>query len=243
MTSLLGAVAFLTRLPVGSPALDDDRLARAVPWFAVVGGAIGLAVAGVYAAGHLVLPSPVAAALAIGAGVVLTGGLHEDGLADVADAAGGWTVADRRRILDDPRHGTYGGLALVLSVVVRVTALAALAPAAAVGAAVAAHALGRASAAGLMALGPVAPSGMAGSYARRLRGGHAAVAIVTGTALGSAGLRVWVGPAVALAVLAVLGTRRWARRHLEGVTGDVLGACEQLTETAVLVLAAALPRT
>lgn len=219
--------------------LDDRGLARAVAWFPVVGALVGLAVAGVYAVTHLVLPPLGAAALAVAAGVVLTGGFHEDGLADVADAAGGWTVAERQRILDDPRHGTYGVLALVLSVTVRLVALGAVAPASAIGALVAAHALGRAAAVALMAIGPVAGRGLGASYARHLTRSRAAVAVGAGVAVAGIGLGVWAGAAAGLAAAVVLAVRRWARRALDGVTGDSLGACEQLTETAVLLLAAA----
>jgi len=239
MRSLLDAAGFLTRLPVATRELDDRQMARAVPWFPAVGALVGLVVAGGYAAAHLVLPAPVAAVLAITAGILLTGGFHEDGLADAADATGAWTVADRRRILDDPRHGTYGVLAIVLSVTIRVLALAALAPAVASGALIAAHSLGRTAAVALMAAGPVAGNGLGASYARHLRRRHVVVAIATGSALAVAGFGVWAGPAVVAAAAAVVGVRRWARRSLGGVTGDVLGACEQITETAVLLLAAA----
>jgi adenosylcobinamide-GDP ribazoletransferase len=206
----------------------------------LVGGGVGLGVAGVYAGARLGLPALVAASVAVAAGVVLTGAFHEDGLADAADAAGGWTVDQRREIIDDPRHGTFGVVALVLSVVVRVAALAALSPRDAVGALAAAHALSRAGAVTLMALGPVPVAGLGASYARHLRRRHVAVAVVTGTGVAVAGLGVAAVGAVAIVAVVTLCVRRWARRALDGITGDVLGTAEQLSEGALLVLAAGL---
>lgn len=236
---LLDATAFLTRLRVPARPFGDHGLARAVPWFPVVGALVGGVVAAVYAASVLALPELPAAALAVAVGVVVTGALHEDGLADVADAIGGATVADRRRILHDPRHGSYGVLALVLSVTVRVAAVASLASLAAAGALVAAHAAGRTATVALMALGPMAGDGLGSRASQSVGRAATLAAVAAGTLAVVAGLQLWSVAAVALTAAVVLGIRRWARRALDGVSGDVLGACEQLTETALLLLAAA----
>ena len=91
-----------------------------------VGAAVGVVAAGL---GDLV-PGGVAAAVAVLVGVLVTGAFHEDGLADVADAfAGGWTRRAAPRILEDPRHGSYGVAALCGSIVLRVVSVASLAPA------------------------------------------------------------------------------------------------------------------
>src|SRR5439155_23856293 len=87
VTGLRGAVAFLTRVPIGRAASEID-LARSVPYVPVVGALVGLAVAGVDIGVRTVLLGLPAAALAVTVGVVLTGALHEDGLADTADAFG-----------------------------------------------------------------------------------------------------------------------------------------------------------
>ena len=112
VTGLRGAVTFLTRVPIGYAAVEID-LARSVPFVPVVGALVGLAVAGADIGVGAVLPRLPAAALAVTVGVVLTGALHEDGLADTADALGARDRADVLRILRDPAHGTYGVLALV----------------------------------------------------------------------------------------------------------------------------------
>ena len=163
---LLAAVQFLTRVPVRTTRPPD--LAGAVIWFPVVGALVGAAVGGVAAGLGELVPAGVAAAVAVLFGVLVTGAFHEDGLADTADAvAGGWTVERRLEILDDPRHGTYGVAALCGSIVLRVVAVASLAPAAAFAGLVAAHALGRGAAVVVMGVVPAAgPDGLGADYAR-----------------------------------------------------------------------------
>ncbi|MGH2694082.1 MAG: adenosylcobinamide-GDP ribazoletransferase, partial [Actinomycetota bacterium] len=161
------AVAFLTRVPVAALRPETD-LARSVPWFPVVGAAIGAATALVFASLREALPATVAAAVALGFQIVITGALHEDGLGDVADAFGlRRPRAEVVRILEDPRLGTYGVAAISLSVVVRVASLAALDAWGAIAALPAAHALGRSAAVALLAVvPPAANQGLGATYGR-----------------------------------------------------------------------------
>src|SRR5438552_18663446 len=89
VTGLIDAVTLLTRVPLGAGVHDESRIARAVPWFPIVGALIGAAIAGVYALTLLALPSILAASIATCFGWLVTGAIHEDGLADLADAIGG----------------------------------------------------------------------------------------------------------------------------------------------------------
>src|SRR5262245_19528103 len=120
------AVAFLTRIPVGRRvALDGDDVARGSVLFPVVGAAIGAAVGATAAGLAHVLPALVAAGLALALGAALTGALHLDGLADTADALGA-----RGRALEamrDHATGAFGTVALVLDLLVKAGAVAALA--------------------------------------------------------------------------------------------------------------------
>jgi adenosylcobinamide-GDP ribazoletransferase len=241
---LLGAVAFLTRVPTGGGARRPEELARSVPWFPVVGAGVGLAVAGVYAGAGALLPPLPAAAVAVVAGVCLTGAFHEDGLGDTADAlVGHHDREDTVRILQDPRLGTFGVLAVAASLLLRVAAVAALAPAAALAALPAAHALSRAAAVATMAaLPPAAGTGLGASYARALSGRGALAGTAAGLAVALAllgGAAVW---AAAVAALAAFLLGRLARRRLGGVTGDVLGAVQQLGEVLVLLAAVVADR-
>ena len=142
------ALQFLTRLPAGAPARSAPPLAASAPMFPLIGALIGAAGGLVFAlAAGLGLPPMLAALLAVAAQVLLTGGLHEDGLADIADGfGGGRTRADKLRILRDSRIGSFGAMALMLALLARIGALAALASPALVAAAlIAAGAASRAA--------------------------------------------------------------------------------------------------
>lgn len=239
----LSAVQFLTRVPVRVTA--PAPLARTAPWFPVVGGLVGALVGGVAAGLGELTTAGVAAAVGVLAGVLVTGAFHEDGLADVADAtAGGWTRERRLEILKDPRHGTYGVAALCGSIVLRVVALGALVaagPAVAFASAVAAHAVGRGAAVAAMGAVPVArPEGLGADYVRSVGRGLAAVGGLVAVAIAAVATGWWVGPLVAVAVLATAAVAAIAWRSFGGLTGDHLGAIEQAVETCALVTATVL---
>ncbi len=234
------AAVFLTRLPVPWPrAASAADLARAMRLFPVVGFGLGLAAAAMQAVGlALGLPPLAAAALALAALALLTGGLHEDGLADTADGIG--ARADRARslaIMRDSRIGAHGALALLLVLLLRAAALAAAEPAWLV--LPAAEAAGRAAAPALMAaLPPARADGLAATTGRvpaasaLVAGGLALLALLVALPTG----RALLAGVFAAAVVAGLGVI--ARRRLGGQTGDVAGAAILLAATAVLLVAA-----
>ncbi|WP_029007930.1 adenosylcobinamide-GDP ribazoletransferase [Azospirillum halopraeferens] len=238
------AVIFLTRVPLRlrhPPA--PDGLARAMGWFPLVGAAAGAAGGGVYALAALAnLPPPVAALLAVAAMVWLTGALHEDGLADVADGFGGGRDRERKlEIMRDSRVGTYGAAALVLTLGLRVAALAALAGPGAVTAALAAAGACSRAAVPVVArtLAPARRDGLAATQANPTAGRVVlALALAAGVTLATAGAAApaaWAGAALAAAAVAGL-----ALRQIGGYTGDVLGAVQQAAEIAVLLVLVAL---
>jgi adenosylcobinamide-GDP ribazoletransferase len=240
-SGLPAALQFLTRVPLRLSAAAPHH--RVVPWFPVVGVLIGAAVGGVAAALTEVVPVSVAASCAIVVGLLLTGAFHEDGLADVADAfGGGWTVERRLEILKDSRHGTYGVAALCSSIVIRVVALASIAaPAAMFASLVCAHALGRSAAVAAMSVGPAAgDSGLGVDAARSLRPVPVLAGLAGGIAVSTAAAGWWVGPFVIACAAAVVAVVALAVRKVGGLTGDVLGAVEQVAECLVLVVAAGL---
>jgi adenosylcobinamide-GDP ribazoletransferase len=238
---LLGAVSFLTRVPTGTGAVQPAELARFVPWFPLVGALVGVAVGLLYAGASALLPPLVAAAVAVTAGVAITGAFHEDGLGDTADAfMGAHDREDTLRILKDPRLGTFGVVAVAASLLLRVAAVAALTPASALAALPAAHALSRAAAVGLMAaVPPAAEAGLGAAYARALGGRQALLGVAAGLVLAVALLGVWALPAAALAGAAALWLGHLARRRIGGVGGDVLGAVQQAGEILTLLVATA----
>jgi adenosylcobinamide-GDP ribazoletransferase len=239
----VAAVAFLTRVPVGrSAALGERDIARGAVFFPLVGAAIG-AVTGLVVVGLAdVLPPLLAAGIGVAFEAALTGAIHLDALADFADGLGGSSKEHALTIMRDPRIGSFGVTALVLDLVLRAGALAALVGETGLVAALAASfALGRAAPLILGAALPYArPEGGSGrlfteGLGNRLR----AIGVVSALVLAVAfvGLRgLTLGGATALAILLV-GVVAW--RRLGGVTGDVLGAGIELATTGALLAAAA----
>jgi adenosylcobinamide-GDP ribazoletransferase len=243
ITDLAVAIAFFTRLPLRPAGPVDGAAVARASWCAPLVGALIGALAGLayWAAWRLNLPPFVCAALAVGAGMLLTGGLHEDGLADTADGLGGETRERALDIMRDGRIGAYGTCALVICLVLRIGALADLPRAALVAwALVGAHAAARTVLPAFMRLVPPARadglSASAGAPSRE----RAAVAAAIGIAL------LWMAlgfrNALIALVLVLIGALviAWlARRKFGGQTGDVLGAVEQVSETLVLLVTAA----
>jgi adenosylcobinamide-GDP ribazoletransferase len=225
------AVAFLTRLPVGSTDLTAARLSRAALWFPAVGLLVGGVMAGTRALANLALDPTPATVIALLAAVLVTGALHEDGLADAADAMGAHATRERKlAILRDSRVGAYGALALIFAVVFALTVLAPLDDAHFTRAALVGHVLGRWSTLPqALALPPARPEG-SGALVRPTKPAVAAgSAIALATALLAGGLRpgaIAAGVACALTVAGAIG----ARRTLGGVTGDTFGAVAKLVE-------------
>ena len=151
------ALGLLTIVPIGRRALPEDASAGAAPWFPLIGGLVGVVAAAAYALGETLLGGFYGAALALTAAAILTGALHHDGLADMADGLGVRGDAARRlAVMRDSAIGTYGTLALVAYALLCVAALTPLAAPDAASAIVCGHVLGRWAA--LVQLALVAPA-------------------------------------------------------------------------------------
>lgn len=231
----LAAAQFLTRLPIRLRSAPD--LGRSASWFPLVGAAIGALVGGVVAGLAEWLPMSVAAAVGVLFGVALTGAFHEDGLADTADAMGGWDPERRREILRDSRHGSYGVAAMSGTILLRILCVASLGPATAFAGAVASHTLGRTAAVGVMVTAPPVPTaGLGADYTSSVSRPSAIVGMLAGIAVTALATGWWVAPLLAAAVVAAALIARLAIRAFEGIGGDHLGAAEQVAECAVLVV-------
>lgn len=237
------ATALLTRLPVGAAAPAEGAVAAAGWAFPLVGAGIGaLCAAAFFVAGFLGLARLPAAFLAVAAGLALTGAFHEDGLADTADGFGGG--ADREQklaIMRDSRHGTYGILALVLSVGVRTAALAAIGDPIHAGLAlIAVHAASRGALPILMRRLPTARADGLAATAGRPGPGVTIVAVLLTVIIAVAALGPLTGAvAIALAGGALAVAALLALRQVGGYTGDVLGCFQQIGEIVMLLVAAA----
>lgn len=233
--SLRFAWAFLTRLPGGAHPRTERDLGRSVPWFPIVGAVVGTLSGAVFWALWTPLGAPLAAIAAVATGVVVTGAFHEDGWADTADSLGGMTRERRLEIMKDPRLGTFGVLAMLLSTLAQVFAVMPLPPRDGVIALALAHGLGRTAAVVVMLATPTGPSsGLGASYTAHMRTAPCvavvAIAYAAGLSLGPAGA-VAAGSA-GFGALLVAGL---ARRVFGGTTGDVFGAAAHLGQVAALV--------
>jgi adenosylcobinamide-GDP ribazoletransferase len=231
---------FLTRLPVhvDRPIAMKD-LAGAVYLFPLVGALVGAGGALAYLLATFIgLPSAPAAIIGVAAMILLTGALHEDGLADTADGLG--AGPDRERalaIMRDSRIGSYGTIALCLTLLLRLIVLASLwGPTLVGGVLIAAAAASRATMPVVML---VQPSAREGGLAAR-SGRPAALRVALGCALAAAITFVCLPATLALPGLAgaglFAGMTAWLLgRRLGGCTGDTLGAVQQLGEVGFLL--------
>lgn len=237
---LLLALQFFTRLPLQglpySPAWARDSV-RYWPWTGVIVGGVS---AGVYALALSCLPQTVAVGLALLAGLLLTGALHEDGLADLADACG--VSPNRERMLAvmrDSHIGSFGVLALIISLGGRFVLLAALPADAVFFVMLLAAVVSRGNALALLLYLPYARAeGKAQAMAQGLSVRAFVWALLPVLGL----LAVW--PVLVWALLPLLllnaAVGFWLRQRLGGQTGDALGALQQLSELLFLLVAVVL---
>jgi adenosylcobinamide-GDP ribazoletransferase len=239
-SELLTAIQFLTRIPVPSQPYEADSLARAVKYFPVVGFLLGSLAALLYFLLALHLPQPVVALLVVIFLVFVTGGLHEDGLADVADGFGGGRDREQiLRIMRDSRIGTYGAAALALSLLARVLLLSSLPLAHLTQYLISSHVLCRWTTLPLSYYLRPARSGgdtTDGQGARvaqlTSRGALIAGSIFSLVVVGLL-LRIQAVVPILMTIMVTLLSALYYQRRIDGITGDCFGATNQLTEIAV----------
>jgi adenosylcobinamide-GDP ribazoletransferase len=249
MRALVAAITFLTRVPIpGRWDFGASDVGKGARWFPLVGTLIGLA----YAVAVWIL-SPFLPALVIGVIVVgleagLTGALHLDGLADAADGfGGGHTRDDVLRIMRDHAIGSYGGVALVLLISLKVTAIAGLIDQHRLGPyLILSPMLGRWSAVLLSCLLPYArrtsPEGseFGGAVSDFVSWRELTVASLF-SMLVAVPVGGWRGMICWVSVIALSGASAMVcRRRIGGVTGDTLGANTEMCEAIVLLAGLAM---
>jgi adenosylcobinamide-GDP ribazoletransferase len=237
---------FLTRIPVPTRPYDSDSLARSVKFFPLVGMVVG----GGAALLHLLLtphlPRTAAALIVLLYLVVVTGGLHEDGLADVADGFGGGTSREKiLLILRDSRIGSYGGLALAFSLLGRVVLIASLPSAQVSGYLIAANVLCRWTPLPLsyfLSPARTASTPETNGQGARIARQTSAAALVCGTlfsfVMAAALLRGHAAVPILSAILLTWITGAYYKKRIGGVTGDCFGATIQLAEISVYLCGA-----
>ena len=233
MRQFLFAIGFLTAIPVRTPEPRPGDLGRAAIWFPFVGTSIGavLVVAQLIFA-RLFTPL-LEGALIVVVWITLTGGLHLDGLADCGDGLLSATSRERRlEIMRDPRLGTFGGMVLVMHLLIKTLAVASLTTPIAL---LLAPALAR----WLMLFVAQQPSARPGGLGAEFASGLTK-AIGLGAAIIPLLLIVLGAPrsifAAIAALLVTFGLIRFAKARLGGVTGDVFGLTIEVVEVVVLLV-------
>jgi adenosylcobinamide-GDP ribazoletransferase len=233
------ALALLTQLPVNVAEGGFARAANAAWAYPLVGVVLG-ALAGIVGLATLWigLPSIIAALLALGVMIIASGAMHEDGLADTVDGFwGGWDPEKRLEIMKDSQIGTYGVLALILSLGLRIFALSAIfAGGSVMLPMITVAAISRGLMPAVMAALPHArASGLAHSVGRPSR---QTALMAAGLGFGVAAVAIGAAalPALIAAVVVALAIGAIAKQKIGGQTGDVLGATQQIIEITVLLL-------
>jgi adenosylcobinamide-GDP ribazoletransferase len=238
------AQQFLTRLPCppSTPYAPAD-LAGSIAWFSLVGVPVGAVVGGVAVALRSVVSSSFATIVAVAVGAVVTGAFHEDGFADTCDAFGGYTVERRRDIMRDSRVGTFGALGLIVLFSAKVSALVVVVAASSAWrvmlVAICAHTISRAATVLAIRFVPpvLDPTSKTKSY--RVTWPRFAVALLVPAIPLAIGVFRWDAAIIGgAAVLIVEGARPFFRRFTGGISGDGLGAVNQVVEVVVWAVAA-----
>lgn len=249
MTRLLTAVSFLTRVPLRRPFQGED-VARATIFFPLVGAGIGLVQLGLFRILAPRLPALVTAVLVVAVSCWVTRSLHLDGLIDFADGLGGGSAReDALAIMRDPRAGSFGVVAVVLVLAIKIAVIDSIGSIGPIG-----RMDSRAAPVLVLVVAPAlarwtsVPLSFFCAYAREGGGlgsaltEHVGVVELLGATLLSAALVLGVGPRLGLVswaavLLATVATGTISRSRLGGITGDVLGANVELAEAGALVAA------
>ncbi|WP_076410238.1 adenosylcobinamide-GDP ribazoletransferase [Shewanella sp. UCD-KL12] len=243
LTLFFIAMGFFTRIPMPQwVKVDSESLNQANRYFGLVGILVGGISAAVYSLAINFMPVSVSIILAMMVSVIATGAFHEDGLADTADGfGGGWTIADKLKIMKDSRIGTYGAVTLLLALLLKFQLLMELAlfdPQMLVPALIVAHCLSRVVAASII----FTDTYVSDAYINEEKGSKSKplaqnqtlnellILLVTGL------LVLWMsGIGSTILIILGLGLTRWFlvrlfRRQVGGYTGDTLGAAQQVSE-------------
>ena len=239
--SVFAAVTLLTTIPLGRRAAVAPRhLGSGALLFPLVGGVIGTLVAVTAWVASLAFPPMIAGVIGVACGILVTGALHVDGLADVADGVGAaLSGGDPAEAMRDPRLGVFGGTALVLDLLLKISVVAALVeggtfPTEVVAAGAVARVAPIALASALPYVGP------RHTWTRAVGWRTCVGASLLAVAIGVVAARAAFVPMVIVAAAGTAIVGRWAAVRLGGTTGDVFGAAVELSETLALAAALAL---
>ncbi len=247
LRGLITALRTLTILPV--PGNDAKNMASSLPWFPLAGCLLGGILYGIAVVWGLCIGNswPQGAAMVLtGCGILLTKGIHMDGLADWADAFG--NLHDKNRtlaIMKDSHIGAFGAIAIVFVLLAKWVSLTRIIACGSLNCIVSAYIVSRTMQVELAASLPYARAegGIAAPFIRDAKFLHRAVALASALVMlmllnGLAGLIILAVGWIACGALGL-----WAKKRIGGVTGDILGACSEIIETMTFFLCAFWGRT
>jgi adenosylcobinamide-GDP ribazoletransferase len=233
MQAFLIALQFLTRLPIRMKAASPSHIAASYCFYPVIGFLVGLGAVLLRRGLMMVFPGPFSIVLVLAFLIWITGGLHEDGLADVTDGmGGGWTRDQRLAIMKDSHIGAFGSVVVMLAVLAKYAALTSMNPLRMDAAIVTAQTLGRWAFLPMGYFNPYARDGLGSEFTKAMTLASLIVGtvisiVVVVLASGNLG-----GVAFCLACAIIVIASAYFRSRIGGVTGDCFGATFQFVEIA-----------
>jgi len=233
MRGFFVGLQFLTQLPIRTDRLTPREIADSYYFYPVIGFLIGVGAVMLRRISVMALPASFSITLVLAFLLWISGGLHDDGLADVADGmGGGWTPQERLTIMKDSRIGAFGTSILILAVLAKYSALTSMNPTRLDASIITAQILGRWAFLPLGFFNRPSREGLGSEFMK----GLTVKAVVIGTLLSSSAAvllcRRQGTLALALAVAVIALASVYFRRRLGGVTGDCFGATFQFVEIA-----------
>jgi adenosylcobinamide-GDP ribazoletransferase len=236
LQDVTAAFQFLTRLPLSMLHYQQDALSRSAKFFPLVGLALGCAMAGIYYALSSHLPTLIVALLIVLFSALATGAMHEDGLADVADAfGGGWDKQKILEIMKDSRIGSYGAVAIALSVAGRVLLIANLPAESRIQYVITAEVISRWT---VLPLGMALPAArkeksLGALFSRQISGLSFSLGTLMALTIAGYLLRMSMLVPIIATLMVTLLSGIYYRRRIGGTTGDCFGATIQITLLAI----------
>jgi adenosylcobinamide-GDP ribazoletransferase len=232
----LAALSFLTSIPINR-AFTPNQVGRSLALFPMIGLIVGAILVALDFALSRVFPSLVVNALLIGASIAVTGALHLDGWMDFCDAMFGHKTLDARlRILREPQVGAFGVAGALIVVLIKFTALASLTGSARPIALIVVPLIARWAIAYAVFVYPYArDAGKGSAFKEHSRKHDLWIATIIAFVIALALAQVIGAVMLLLAWLIVLTVARFSIRRIEGLTGDVYGALNEIIETTLWV--------
>lgn len=241
--SLILNIQFMTRIPIPIQVeADEDTFAKGIVFFPFIGLIVGTVTAVVYYLASFLVPGMPAAFMAVAAGIVMTGGIHLDGLSDTCD--GIFSARSKERMLEimkDSRLGTFGGVALILDIVGRISFIADMNPAVGAVALITAPVIAKSMTVLLIRTSKNArEGGMGNFFLGRTRWNQTAIALLSGLLF-----VLWIGgfkggAIFALSIGVICLYKILVYKKIGGMTGDTLGAGSEVIELFVLLAFSAM---